>query len=110
MNESIPTTEATVTSRMFAEWAGEEHENVLCDIESILRKVGSSLNASIVLDTYIDSQGKQQHQYKMDKKGALFMSARYDSRVLIRVINRLEASGITSWDFYTQDANWPARA
>lgn len=86
-------TQEIMTSLQIAEVTGKEHKSVLRDIRNLIE--GLSNNNEIggytfVPTYYLDSQGKKQPMYELNKKECLLLASGYDIVLRAKIINRLE--------------------
>lgn len=82
-----------MTSLQIAEVTGKEHKSVLRDIRNLIE--GLSNNNEIggytfVPTYYLDSQGKKQPMYELNKKECLLLASGYDIVLRAKIINRWE--------------------
>jgi phage regulator Rha-like protein len=78
----------TMTSREIAELTGKRHDNVLRDIDELLKDISSELRRSIKLITYQDKQGRSYRQYELDFRATMLVITGYSGELRLRVIDR----------------------
>jgi len=81
-----------MTSRDIAEWFDKRHDHVLRDIREECQNCGIDLqthNPYFGESEYIE-RGKQYRQYILTKKGILLIGARYDSKLRMALIEKIE--------------------
>jgi Rha family phage regulatory protein len=78
----------TMTSLEIAEVTGKRHDNVVRDIQNILKQGVDALNFEET--SYVDKSNRQQKCYSLTKKGCLILASGYDALLRERIINRWE--------------------
>lgn len=78
----------TMTSVEIAEVTGKRHDNVVRDIQNILKQGVDALNFEET--SYVDKSNRQQKCYSLTKKGCLILASGYDALLRERIINRWE--------------------
>jgi len=78
----------TMTSREIAELTGKRYDNVLRDIDELLKDISSELRRSIKLITYQDKQGRSYRQYELDFRATMLVITGYSGELRLRVIDR----------------------
>jgi len=89
----------TMTSREIAELTGKEHRHVLRDIRKMLEEIGQP---NFGQSSYINSQGKQQPEYRLPKRETLILVSGYSFALRTRIIDRwqeLEAQALQPIDY-----------
>lgn len=67
----------TMTSLEIAEVTGKRHDNVVRDIQNILKQGVDALNFEET--SYVDKSNRQQKCYSLTKKGCLILASGYDA-------------------------------
>lgn len=78
----------TMTSLEIAEVTGKRHDNVVRDIQNILKQGVDALNFEET--SYADKSNRQQKCYSLTKKGCPILASGYDALLRERIINRWE--------------------
>jgi Rha family phage regulatory protein len=78
----------TMTSREIAEITGKQHKNVLRDIDNILETLSSEMSAGFKSSTYVDSSGKSNRQFVLDRDSSYCLVSGYDVNARMRIIKR----------------------
>ncbi len=78
----------TMTSVEIAEVTGKRHDNVVRDIQNILKQGVDALNFEETF--YTDKANRQQRCYSLTKKGCLILASGYDALLREKIINRWE--------------------
>lgn len=78
----------TMTSLQIADATGKAHKNVCRDIKVILDQGVDRLNFE--LTSYVDKSNRNQHMYRLTKKGCLILASGYDALLREKVISRWE--------------------
>lgn len=78
----------TMTSLEIAEVTGKRHDNVVRDIQNILKQGVDALNFEET--TYTDKANRKQKCFTLTKKGCLILASGYDALLRERIINRWE--------------------
>lgn len=60
---------SVVSSRHIAEGLGKRHDNVMRDLDNILKSDSSKLSSQILESTYINERGKEYREYLLTKDG-----------------------------------------
>ena len=76
----------TVSSREIAELTSKEHFHVKRDILSMLKDLG--IDPSSFVCTYLDSQNRQQTEFKLNKELTLTLVAGYNVKLRLAIIKR----------------------
>jgi len=82
----------TMTSREFAKFFDKRHNHVLEDIKNDIVEIENSGTECALFfqgATYVDFQGKERPEYILTKQGALFMAARYDTVMRLKLIQHI---------------------
>lgn len=77
-----------MSSREIAELTGKRHPDVKRDIQKMLDDLGE--DASIYAHTYLDSQNRQQTEYRLDREHVECLLTGYNAMLRMRVIRRLK--------------------
>ncbi len=94
----------SMTSREIAELTGKQHAHVMRDIRDMISSLESAKLADPTLDwhckleTYIDAQGKERNQYRLDRNTTMTLLTGYRADLRMKVIVRwqeLEAAVAT---------------
>lgn len=88
MNGSEIIKNETMTSVEIAEVTGKRHDNVVRDIQNILKQGVDALNFEETF--YTDKANRQQRCYSLTKKGCLILASGYDALLREKIINRWE--------------------
>lgn len=88
MNGSEIIKNETMTSVEIAEVTGKRHDNVVRDIQNILKQGVDALNFEEAF--YTDKANRQQRCYSLTKKGCLILASGYDALLREKIINRWE--------------------
>lgn len=78
----------SMSSVEIAELTGKRHDNVLRDIDNLLKTLSSDLSLGYKSTTYKDSNGKKNRMYQMDKDATICLVAGYDANARMRIIKR----------------------
>lgn len=78
----------SMSSVEIAELTGKRHDNVLRDIDNLLKSLSSDLSLGYKSTTYKDSNGKKNRMYQMDKDATICLVAGYDANARMRIIKR----------------------
>ena len=78
----------TMTSREIAELTGKRHRDVLRDIDVLINSLRADLRSGFKSSTYIDSTGKSNRQYEMDRDSTYCLVAGYDATARMLIIKR----------------------
>ncbi len=84
----------SMTSREIAELTGKRHDNVLRDIRTMItdleaaKSAASELSWHCKLETYIDAQGKERDQYRLDRNTTMTLLTGYRADLRMKVIVR----------------------
>lgn len=84
----IITRKETISSLEIAEITGKRHDNVVRDIDSLLRQGLDVLNFEET--TYKDKSNRNQRCYRLTPKGCLILASGYDALLREKIIDRLE--------------------
>ncbi len=82
-----------MTSREIAEWFGKRHADVMRDIRSESESCGINIeltNAYFALVKYLAGNGEMKNEYQLSKKGILLIGARYDAKLRLALIEKIE--------------------
>lgn len=85
---SVLNSTLTMSSREIAELTGKRHNNVLRDIDNLLKTLCSDLSTGYKSTTYVNVDGRQYRQYEMDKDSTICLVAGYDVNARMRIIKR----------------------
>lgn len=88
MNENEIIKKETMTSVEIAKVTGKRHDNVVRDIQNILKQGVDALNFEET--SYKDKANRQQKCYMLTKKGCLILASGYDALLREKIINRWE--------------------
>lgn len=88
MNENEIIKKETMTSVEIAKVTGKRHDNVVRDIQNILKQGVDALNFEET--SYTDRANRQQKYYMLTKKGCLILASGYDALLREKIINRWE--------------------
>jgi Rha family phage regulatory protein len=78
----------SMTSREIAELTGKQHKHVLRDIDDVLKVLSPELGLGFKSSTYVDSTGKSNRQFELDKDSTICLIAGYDANARMRIIKR----------------------
>ncbi len=78
----------TMSSREIAELTGKRHPDVKRDIQRMMDELGE--DASIYAHTYLDSQNRQQVEYRLDREHVECLLTGYSAMLRMKVIKRLK--------------------
>jgi len=99
-----------MTSREIAELTGKRHRDVLRDIDVLINSLRADLRSGFKSSTYIDSTGKSNRQYEMDRDSTYCLVAGYDATARMLIIKRwreleeqvaaqaAKVNGATTWE------------
>ena len=82
-----------MTSRDISDWFDKKHSHVMRDIRDECKNCGINIeepNPYFGLGYYRDSNNQSRKQIDLSKKGILLISARYDSKVRLALIEKIE--------------------
>ena len=82
-----------MTSRDIADWFDKRHDHVMRDIRNECKTCGIVVkkdNPYFGESYYMNGQNKKQPQYHLSKKGILLIGARYDARLRLALIEKIE--------------------
>ena len=82
-----------MTSRDISNWFEKRHADVMRDIRAESKNCGiniKSTNAYFAPVKYLAGNGEMKNEYQLSKKGILLISARYDSKVRLALIEKIE--------------------
>lgn len=88
MTTEIVAQPLAMTSREIAELAGKEHFHVLRDIDALLRTLNPELGLGFTSSTYVDSTGKRNRQFILDRDSSYCLVAGYDPNSRMLIIKR----------------------
>jgi Rha family phage regulatory protein len=88
MQDLTMMTSMTMTSKEVAELTGKLHTNVLRDVDNLLESLNSELSLGFMSTTYVDSTGKSNRMYLMDRDSTLCLVSGYDANARMRIIKR----------------------
>ena len=101
MNElKLIQNQQTMSSLEIAKLTGKDHKNVLRDIDTLLKELGSNLSLGFKSTTYKDSSGKSNRSFELDRDSSICLISGYDAVARMKIIKRwqeLEASKPKSW-------------
>lgn len=80
----------TMTSREIADLTGKDHGNVMRDIRAMVEAIStdSNLKPCAKSTTYTGKDGRQYHQYELDKDTCLTLLLGYDAVARMKVVKR----------------------
>jgi Rha family phage regulatory protein len=78
----------TMTSREIAELTGKEHAHVMRDIRTMLLELHGEGGLSSFGSSYINSQNKEQPEYRLPKREALILTSGYSIKQRAAIIDR----------------------
>jgi hypothetical protein len=78
MQRKIAAVSVTMTSREIAELTGKRHSDVLRDIDNTVESLNADLRLGFKSSTYIDSTGKANRMYEMDRDSTQFRTYQHD--------------------------------
>ena len=83
----------SMTSFEVAELTGKNHAHVMRDIRAMIERLSADPNLDwhCKSETYLDAQGKERQQYRMDKNTSLTLVSGYDPIPRFRIITRWQA-------------------
>ena len=82
-----------MTSRNIAEWFDKRHADVMRDIRFESKSCGiniESTNAYFAPVKYLAGNGEMKNEYQLSKKGILLIGARYDAKLRLALIEKIE--------------------
>jgi Rha family phage regulatory protein len=97
MQSLMNNTALTMTSREVAELTGKQHGHVLRDIDALVESLNPDLVLGFTSTTYVDSTGKSNRMYQMDRDSSICLVSGYDANSRMRIIKRwqeLEAAPV----------------
>lgn len=77
-----------MSSKEIAELTGREHDSVLKSVRNIYNSLPSELRSGVLSTTYVDSNGKSQPMFNLDKDSVLCLISGYDIAGRMRIIKR----------------------
>ena len=77
-----------MSSKEIAELTSREHDSVLRSVRNIHDSLPADLRSGIVSTTYVDSNGKSQPMFNLDKDSVLCLISGYDITGRMRIIKR----------------------
>jgi len=81
-------TVVTMSSSEIAELTGKQHKNVLRDIDRLTESLSSELSLGYKSTTYVDSTGKPNRQFEMDRDSVFCLISGYDAVLRMKIIKR----------------------
>jgi hypothetical protein len=87
-NMSVAGPEFTMTSREVARVVGKRHDNVLREIDNLLKTLSSNLRTGFS-ESYVGDTENGYRIYNLDEDSALFLASRYDAEASMKVIKGL---------------------
>lgn len=78
----------SMTSREIAELTGKRHADVLRDIDNLLKTLDAELRLGFQSSSYVDSTGKGNRQFVLDRDSSYCLVAGYDANSRMRIIKR----------------------
>ena len=76
----------TMSSLEIAELTGKRHDNVMADIEKMLKELG--INSAVFTAQYKDSTGRSLVMFNLPKEETICLIAGYNAQVRMRIIKR----------------------
>lgn len=82
------TSTQVMSSKEIAELTAREHDSVLRSVRNIYDSLPADLRSGILSTTYVDSNGKSQPMFNLDKDSVLCLISGYDITGRMRIIKR----------------------
>ena len=77
-----------MTSREVAELTGKRHDNVIRDIENLLKDISSEMSNGFKSTTYKDASNREYRMFEMDHDSSVCLVTGYDVNARMKVIKR----------------------
>ena len=90
---SIFTATKVMTSREIAELTGKRHDNVMRDIDTLVKSISQELGNGFKSTSYADPTGRTYRMFKLDRDSTYCLVAGYDAMARMKVIKRLGEYG-----------------
>lgn len=78
----------TMSSREIAELTGKTHAHVLRDVDKLLESLNPDLALGYKSTTYVDSTGKSNRMFEMDRDSVFCLISGYDAVLRMKIIKR----------------------
>ena len=77
----------SMTSVELAEFSGRRHDHLLRDIDEMFKN--SELDIPNFGDIYLDSAGREQKMYNLNKPLVLFVISKFNDKLRLLIVNRM---------------------